>query len=159
MKKKWNEIYPNRPMDYFFLDESFDSMHRSDEKMGNIALSFAVLAIFVGCLGLFGMSAFTAERRTKEVGIRKTLGASVTGIVGLLSREFLILVAIANILAWPLGYYIMQQWLQKFAYRIDLTVIPFLFAGLLALLIALGTVSFQTIRAALSNPADSLRYE
>jgi putative ABC transport system permease protein len=157
--KKWDEIYPNRPMDYFFLDESFDRMYRSDERLGNIALSFAVLAIFVGCLGLFGMSSFTAERRTKEIGIRKTLGASAIGIVGLLSREFLVLVTVANVLAWPIGYYAMYKWLQSFAYHANLSAIPFMFAGLLALLIALVTVCFQSIKAALANPVDSLRYE
>jgi putative ABC transport system permease protein len=159
MKKKWDEIYPSRPMDYFFLDESFDRMYRSDERLGKIALSFAVLAIFVGCLGLFGMSSFTAERRTKEIGIRKTLGASVGGIVGLLSREFMVLVIIANALAWPIGYYAMHKWLQDFAYHINLSVVPFVFAGLLALLIALATVCFQAIKAALANPANALKYE
>jgi putative ABC transport system permease protein len=159
LKSKWEGIVPNKPFDYQFLDETFDSQYRSEERMGNIALSFSLLAIFIGCLGLFGMSAFSAEQRTKEIGIRRVLGASVTGIVGLLSKEFLMLVAIANLIAWPIAYYAMDKWLQDFAYRIDIGLGIFIPAGIAALLIALVTISFQATKAALNNPIDSLRYE
>ena len=120
---------------------------------------FAGLAILVACLGLFGLAAFTAEQRTKEIGVRKVLGASTRSIVLLLSKEFANLVIIANLIAWPVAYFAVGDWLQNFAYRVDVTWWVFALAGLTALLIALGTVGYQAIRAALSNPIETLRYE
>jgi putative ABC transport system permease protein len=120
---------------------------------------FAALAIALSCLGLFGMAVFSIERRTKEIGIRKALGASVSGVVTLLSKDFVKLVLIANVIAWPVAWYAMNKWLQDFAYRIDLGWWTFMLAGGVALLIALLTVSAQAIRAALANPVESLRYE
>jgi putative ABC transport system permease protein len=159
LRKKWKEIDPQRPFDYFFLDEVFDSQYRAEERAGNLTLYFSLLAIFIGCLGLFGLAAFMAEKRTKEIGIRKVLGASAPGIVMLLSREFLKWVLLANIIAWPIAWYGMNNWLQNFAYRINIGLWTFVLAGLLALVIALLTVSFQTIKATIANPVEALRYE
>jgi putative ABC transport system permease protein len=159
LKKKWGELDPNRPFNYFFLDDSFDNQYRREERLKNITFYFSFLAIFIGCLGLFGMASFTAEQRTKEIGIRKVLGASVPGIIRLLAKEFLILVAVANLIAWPVAYFAMNRWLQSFAYRTGINPLIFVLSAVLALSIALFTVSYQAIRAALSNPVDSLRYE
>jgi putative ABC transport system permease protein len=159
LKKKWGELDPNRPFHYFFLDDSFDDQYRREERLKNITFYFSFLAIFIGCLGLFGMASFTAEQRTKEIGIRKVLGASVPGIVRLLAKEFLILVAVANLIAWPVAYWAMSRWLQSFAYRAGIDPLIFVLSAVLALAIALFTVSYQAIRAALSNPVDALRYE
>jgi putative ABC transport system permease protein len=150
---------PKYPFEYSFFDEVFDRAYRAERRIGSIFSTFALLTVFIACLGLFGLSSYTAESRTREIGIRKVLGASSPSIVQLLSSDYIKKVLIANAVAWPLGYYAMHTWLQNFAYRIDLGVFPFLGAGLIALLIALLTVSFQTLRAAAANPADSLRYE
>lgn len=159
LKNKWKKLDPNRPFVYLFLDDSFDSLYRTEERLQNITFYFGLLAIFIGCLGLFGMASFTAEQRTKEIGIRKVLGASVVGIVRLLARESMLLVAIANLIAWPVAYYALNRWLENFAYRTHVGWEIFVLAGILALAIALITVSYQAISAALANPVDSLRYE
>ena len=159
LEKKWNEFEPNKPFNYLFLDDAFDSQYRGEEKFRNITLYFSLLAIFIGCLGLFGLASFTAEQRTKEIGIRKVLGATNLNIVYLISKEYTWLVLLANIIAWPVAYYAMNRWLQNFAYRINIGLWTFLLAGALAFVIALLTVSFQAIKAALANPVDSLRYE
>jgi len=159
LREKWREIQPNRPLEYYFLGDSFDSQYDAEERLSDLVASFAGLAIFIACLGLFGMASFAAEQRTKEIGIRKVLGASVPGIVTLLSKDFLKIVGIANIVAWPMAYFIMKRWLQGFAYRTSIELGVFILAGFLALTIALITVSYQGIRAAIANPADSLRYE
>lgn len=159
LKKKWGELDPNRPFNYFFLDDAYDSQYRREEKLKNITIYFSFLAIFIGCLGLFGMASFTAEQRTKEIGIRKVLGSSVPGIVRLLTKEFLLLVIAANLFAGPIAYWAMDRWLQSFAYRTGIDPLVFVLSAVLALTIALFTVSYQAIRAALSNPVDSLRYE
>jgi putative ABC transport system permease protein len=159
LRNKWREFLPNQPFEYDFLDERFAGMYRTEQRIGKIFGVFAAFAIFIGCLGLFGLAAFTAEQRTKEIGIRKVLGASAPGIVQLLTREFLILVAVANVIAWPVAFLVMRGWLKDFSYRISLSVWVFVFAGMVTLLIALLTVSFQAVRAAFANPADSLRYE
>jgi len=155
----WRKFEPNFPFDYFFLDESFDSQYRADEKLSRIFSYFTFLAIFIACLGLFGLASFTAEQRTKEIGIRKVLGASISSILLLLSKEFTKWVLIANIFAWPIAYFLMNKWLQGFAYRTSLHLTVFGYSTLLALLIAMFTVSFQAIRAAQANPVDSLKYE
>jgi putative ABC transport system permease protein len=141
------------------MDEAFDTMYRAEQRIGQIALTFAGLAILIACLGLFGLATYMAEQRTKEIGIRKVLGASNTGIVTLLSRDFLKLVLIAIVIASPIAWYAMNQWLQDFAYKITTEWWVFAIAGVLAIGIALLTVSFQSIKAALMNPVTSLRSE
>jgi len=159
IEAKWKQVAPGQPFSYQFMDDSFDEMYRAEQRVGTIALTFAGLAILIACLGLFGLAAFMAEQRTKEIGVRKVLGASVGSIVTLLSKDFLKLVLVAIIIASPLAWYAMNNWLQDFAYRIDIEWWYFALAGLLAVGIALLTVSFQSIRAALMNPVKSLRSE
>jgi putative ABC transport system permease protein len=156
---KWKEIFPDFPFEYFFLDEDFNRQYRADEEFGTIVLIFAGLAIFIACLGLFGLVSFIAERRTKEIGIRKVLGASAAKIVLLLSKDLTKWVLIANVLALPLAWYAMNRWLQNFAYHVEISWWVFALAGCLALVIALATVSTQALKAALANPVDALRYE
>ncbi len=159
LKQAWKKLDPQSPLDYFFLDDRFDAQYRADERLKTITLDFGLLAVLIGCLGLFGMASFTVERRTKEIGIRKVLGSSVPSIVRLLSRETVLLVAVANVIAGPAAYVLMNLWLRRFAYRIPIS--PWIFAGaaFLSVLLAFLTVSFQSVRAALTRPADSLRYE
>jgi putative ABC transport system permease protein len=159
VKSAWKDIYPRYPVEYRFVDEDFEEMYRSDERMGSILRVFAVMAVFIACLGLFGLASFTAEQRTKEIGVRKVLGASAPGLVFLLSREFAQWVLMANLLAWPAAYFIMKKWLQGFAYKAGIAWWLFALAGAGALFLALCTVSFQAVRAALSNPVDALKYE
>jgi predicted permease len=155
----WGRVIPNYPFDYRFLDEDFAWMYRAEGQIGVLLRTFAILAVVVACLGLFGLASFTAEQRTKEIGIRKVLGASVSQITTLLCREFFLLVVIANVLAWPLAYFGMRSWLQNYAYRTELGVVIFVLALGLALLVALISVSFQALRAAMSHPAEALKYE
>ncbi|MBC3788580.1 ABC transporter permease [Spirosoma utsteinense] len=159
LKKQWNQFTTDAPFTYAFLDERFNATYQTEQKTGLILGIFAGLTIFVACLGLFGLATFMAEQRTKEIGVRKVLGASVASIVGLLSKDFLKLVAIALVIAVPVAWYGMNQWLQDFAYRIDIAWWVFLLAGMLAIGIALLTVSFQSIKAALMNPVNSLKTE
>jgi putative ABC transport system permease protein len=159
IETQWRALEPDLPLSYRFLDADFDRLYRSEERLGQLFSSFAFLALFVACLGLFGLASFTAEQRTREIGIRKVLGASVTEILLLLSKEFTRLVAVAFVIAAPFAYFAMGKWLQNFAYHINLGAGPFLLGGGLALLIALATVSAQAIKAALANPVEALRYE
>jgi putative ABC transport system permease protein len=159
VEKKWTAMAPGRPFRYRFMDESFNNMYSAEQRVGKIAFTFALLAILIACLGLFGLATFIAEQRTKEIGIRKVLGASVQGLVRLLSVDFLKLVAISFLFAAPAAWYFMNKWLQDFAYRIDITWWVFVVAGMLAIIIALLTVSFQAVKAALANPVKSLRTE
>lgn len=159
IKQKWHKVAPGQPFRYSFLDESFDRNYRAEKRLSTIISYFTFFAIFVACLGLFGMTSFTVERRTKEIGIRKVFGADTINIVKILNKEFLKLIVIANLLAWPISYFIMNKWLQDFAYRVDIGAGTFLLSGLLALLIALATISVQTLKAAAANPVESLRYE
>ncbi len=159
LKQQWNQLMADAPFAYSFLDERFMSTYRAEQKIGSILGIFAGLTIFVACLGLFGLATFTAEQRTKEIGVRKVLGASVASIVTLLSRDFLKLVLIAIVIASPIAWYAMNRWLQDFAYKIDIEWWVFVGAGLLAVGIALLTVSFQSVKAALMNPVNSLRSE
>jgi putative ABC transport system permease protein len=159
LKNKWKELVPHHIFDYYFLDESFDSQYRAEEKMGTLTLYFSILAIFIGCLGLFGMSSYIAEQRKREIGIRKVLGASVPGIMKLISGELMILMGIACIIAWPAAYFIMSKWLLNFAYRTNIGLWTFMISGTLALVIALVTVSYQSVKAAIANPVEALRYE
>jgi putative ABC transport system permease protein len=159
IEKKWKELIPNRPFTYFFLDEYFNKQYRSEEQFGSLFLNFAILAIFISCLGLLGLASYSTIQRTREIGIRKVMGASVTNIVNLLSQDFLKLVIISFVIATPVAWYFMYQWLQDFSYRIDITWWVFAIAGILALLIAFFTISFQAVRAAIANPVESLRAE
>ncbi|GAB3489571.1 ABC transporter permease [Spirosoma knui] len=159
IEARWKQLAPGQPFNYAFMEEAFDNMYRAEQRVGTIALTFAGLAILIACLGLFGLAAFMAEQRTKEIGVRKVLGASIFSIVGLLSKDFLKLVVIAILVASPIAWYAMSQWLKDFAYRIDIEWWVFGLAGILAVGIALLTVSFQSIRAALMDPVKSLKTE
>ena len=159
LEEKWKELDSTGTFDYAFLEDSILGQYRAEERLSEIFTYFSILAIFIACLGLFGLASFTAEQKTKEIGIRKVLGAPVSGIVLLLSKEFTKWVVAANLLAWPIAYFLMQKWLQNFAFRISIGIGSFLFAASLALLIALITVSYQSLKAALANPIESLRYE
>ena len=159
VKAAWNKFSPDYPIEYKFMDENFEQMYISEDKLQTLLSLFTGMAIFVGCLGLFGLAAYAAERRKKEIGIRKTLGASVEGIVLLLSKDFARLVLIALIIASPIAWYFMNQWLEDFAYRINIPWWIFLLAAVVALFIALVTTSFQAIKAAIANPVKSLRTE
>lgn len=159
LKSTWAKLYPMHTLDYFFQDDNFARMYQAESKMKEIVSYFTVLAIIIACLGLFGLASFTVVQRTREIGIRKVHGASAIGIVGLLSKEFILLVLVANIITWPIAWYAMDQWLQNFAYRVDISWGIFALAGGLALAIALLTVSTQVIRTALANPIESLRHE
>jgi len=150
---------PSASVSFHFLDENFSRQYRAEQKQGQLLLSFTILAVFIACLGLFGLAALAAEVRTKEIGVRKVLGASVASIVSLLSKDFLKLVVMAIVIATPIAWYAMSQWLQSFAYRIELEWWVFALAGLLAVGIALITVGFQSVKAALMNPINSLRSE
>jgi putative ABC transport system permease protein len=153
----WNQLFPESSLDYFFLDEFYNQQYQQDRQYGILFSIFSSLAIFIACLGLFGLATFSAQQRTKEIGVRKVVGASVFSIVALLSKDFLKLVFIAIVVASPLAWYVMTQWLNDFAYKIDLSWWIFALAGLLAIAIALITVSFQSVKAALMNPVKSLR--
>jgi putative ABC transport system permease protein len=155
----WTGIEPARPFEYRFLDDVLHQQYENEQRLGNLFMGFTGLAILIACLGLFGLSSFITEQRTKEIGIRKVLGASVSSVVLMLSREFSRWVLLANILAWPVAYFVMHRWLLQFAYRIDIGLWMFFVSGITALLIALSTVWFQTMKAALGNPVVSLRYE
>lgn len=155
----WQGMAPQSPIEYTFLDQDLQSLYEKESRMSRVFLLFATLSIFIACLGLFGLAAFMAAQRTKEIGIRKVLGASVFSVVGLLSKEFIFLVGLALVIASPVAYYAMHKWLQNFAYRVEIHWWIFILAGVMALLVAFATVSFQSIRAALADPVKSLRNE
>ncbi len=159
LRKVWNRVNPGFAFDYHFFDETYDRLYRNEKRLGKILFYFSFLAIFISCLGLFGLASFLAERRTKEIGIRKTLGASVPGIAVMLSKKFTGLVVLSNVIGWPIAYYIMKNWLGHFAYRTGIGIEIFLLGGITALSIAWLTISYQSIKAALANPVDALRYE
>ena len=159
LEKTWKSFVPEVPFEYTFLNDKFDQLYKSEQKQGSLFTCFAGIAIFIACLGLLGLSAFSISQRIKEIGVRKVLGASTGSIVGLLSRDFLKLVAIAALIAFPIAWYTMHNWLRDFAYRISIQWWVFLVAGFLAAGVALVTIGFQAIRAALANPVKSLRSE
>jgi len=159
LKDTWAELRPDYPFSYYFIDENFDQLYRSEENLQRIFSYFAFLSVVIGCLGLFGLASYSAERRTKEIGIRKVLGASATGLVGLLSKEFTKWVLLANVIAWPMAYLVMSRWLQNFAYRSGIGLGTFLLAGGLAWMIAFLTVCYQVIKASLADPVKALKYE
>lgn len=157
IKETWKTVVPGYPFDYMFVDDDFDRMYRAEERTGDVMAYFTFLSICIACLGLFGLASFSAEQRFREIGIRKTLGATVPGITAMLCKEFLKLVALAAVTAIPISYYVMHNWLQGYAYRIDLDIVIFVSAAVLSLVTALFTVSYQAIRAALGNPVDALK--
>ena len=159
LEKVWKSFLPARPFDYQFLSERYRSLYQAEQKQSQLFTAFAGLAIFIASLGLFGLATFNTLQRIKEIGIRKVLGASIPNILTLLSKEIIILIIAANVVAWPLAWYFMNKWLDTFAYHIDMDVVVYILAAVAAILIALITVSAQTIKAAMSNPAKTLRYE
>lgn len=159
LENSWKEMAPGQPFNYSFLDERFDRMYRTENRVSNLVFAFSILIIIIACLGLFGLSAYSAEQRTKEIGIRKVLGASVSGIVSLVSKDFLKLILISFLIAAPVGYFIMQQWLREFTYKTNIGFDVFLISGIGIILIASITVSWQSIKAALTNPVKSLKSE
>ena len=160
IEKTWNSFEKERRLDYFFVDENFDALYHSEERLSQIITFFSFVAIFVACLGLFGLASYTAEQSTKEIGIRKVLGASVGSIILQLSRNFIRWVLVANLIAWPVTYFVLKNyWLSNFPFRIPKSLSFFIGAGLIAVCIAMLTVSYQFLKAALANPVDSIKYE
>ena len=159
IENSWKTVIPDYPFDYGFLDDSFDRLYRAEENLGRLVNYFSILAVFIACLGLFGLASFTAEQRVCEIGIRKVLGATTPGLVFSLCAEFVKLVLISNVLAWPVAYYAARNWLDGFAYRISIGWGIFVMTALLALIIAVLTVSYQAIKAAQANSAMVLKYE
>ncbi len=155
----WPDIAPERPFEYYFLDADFNRQYQSDEKWGRIIVYSAILAVLISAIGLLGVTTLALSRRTKEIGIRKVLGATVSGIVRSVNNEFVFLIVIANLLAWPVAYYVMNRWLENFAYRADVGWTVYAVAAAAGALIALATVSILAVKAARANPIDSLRYE
>src|SRR5258706_3372881 len=151
--------FPGNPVDYFFLDQFFNRQYKSDIQFANVFTIFTGLAIFVACMGLFGLASFMTMQRTKEIGVRKVLGSSVTGIVVLLSKGFIQLVLVANLVAWPLAWWVMSSWLKSFPYRIEINPLLFAVAGIVVVIIAFLSVSIQTLKSARVNPAETLKYE
>ena len=159
IEETWSTFTGSQPFEYSFLDEDFDNLYRNEQRMGQIFSIFAALAIFIACLGLIGLISFTAEQRTKEIGIRKVLGASVSKILYLLSREVVVLVFVAALVAAPIAYFSMHKWLENFAFRIHISPFMFILTVFGTLTIALLSMSFRAIKAAQANPIDSIRYE
>ena len=159
IEQLWNSQFPDSPFTYFFIDDKFAQLYEQNERTFEVFGYLTLFAIFIACLGLFGLVSVIVEQRTKEIGIRKVLGAPILGIIFLLSKEFTKWILFANLIAWPLAWFVMHNWLRNFAYRIDINWHVFLLAGSIALLIAIITVSFQAIKAAIANPIESLRYE
>ena len=158
-EQKWQEWGIERPFDYEFLDQRFNKFYQAEENFSELMRIFGVLAIFIACLGLFGLASFTIEQRTKEIGVRKVVGASVANIIQLISNDFIRLVVMAFLIACPIAWFAMDTWLQNFAYRIDMEWWVFLASGAIAIIIAAITVSFQSIKAAMTNPVKALKYE
>jgi putative ABC transport system permease protein len=159
LERAWTSMAPGTPFEYSFLDENFEGQYESEQRLGWLFLVFSGLAIVIACLGLFGLATFSVERRKKEIGVRKTLGASVPGVVGLLSREFTRWVLVANLIAWPVAWFVMDRWLQNFAYRVSIGPSVFLLAGAAAFSVAATTIIWQTVRAAVADPVEALHYE
>ena len=159
IEEKWNEIEPSHPFRYTFLNEDFGALFKQQENFGTMFLYLTILAIIISCMGLYGLASYTAEQRTKEIGIRKVLGASVPQLMNMLTKDFIKLVLLANIFAWPITLLLAREWLSNFSYQIDLPYMPFLLASVVAVVIALITVSYQAYVAATSDPVNALKYE
>jgi putative ABC transport system permease protein len=159
IENRWKQFVPNSPLQYYFLDKDFEQMYRQERQNAQMAIIFSILAIFIASLGLFGLTSFTVEQRTKEIGVRKAMGSSVAGIYTIISREIIILVSISALIAWPIIYYFSGKWLENFYYRIDLGAYTFIAGLAIAMGIALLTITYRIMRAASVNPARSLKYE
>jgi putative ABC transport system permease protein len=159
VQDKWKELFPGIPYEYYFLDEDFNRLYRSEERTGTLVGIFTLIGVLVACFGLFGLASFMAEQRTKEIAIRKVHGARVPDTLSLLIKDFMKWILISNIIAWPIAYFVVNQWLQNFFYRVNLGIGIFVFTGFIVLAIALMTVGYQVIRTAMTNPVDYLRYE
>lgn len=159
IEEKWNDFGANRPFDYEFLEETWDEMYVSEKKLGIIFRIATFLTIFIALLGLLGLSSFIAEQRTKEIGIRKVMGASMANIITLLCREFALLISIAFVLAIPISWYVMHRWLENFVFHINIGLPAFILGGLLAVVVGMLTISFHIIRVASANPVDAIKYE
>jgi putative ABC transport system permease protein len=159
VKKVWDELVPSFPFDYTFLDAHFEEVYRSDKQMSAVVAIMAGLSILISCIGLFGLAAITIEKKTKEIGVRKVLGATESQITVLLSRNFALLIVIAFVIVSPLTYLALHRWLDGFAYRININLLVFVLGGILALAIGLLTISYHTFRSARANPVKALRYE
>jgi putative ABC transport system permease protein len=159
LRAKWKEVAPGTPFEFHFLGDTFNSQYNAEERLGQIFSYFSILAIFIACLGLFGMAAYSVEQRTKEIGVRKVLGASLTNLLLLLNKDFIKLFIIANVIAWPFAFFFAKRWLQEFAYQTPINILIYIGATLFVLLIGFLTVSYQSFKAASTNPVDSLRYE
>jgi putative ABC transport system permease protein len=159
IEKTWKDSVPMFPFIYSFLDSDFDQSFRATERLGRLSTTSTSISIFIACLGLLGLAAYTAQQRTKEIGIRKVLGSSSSGIIMMLSREFMKWVMISNVIAWPAAYFVMSQWLQNFAYKTSIGLWIFILSAFLSLLLAVLAVSFQAFKAGTADPVNSLRYE
>jgi len=159
VEDKWKTMAPSMPFNYQFLDDAFDNMYRVEQRTGQLGLSFAIIAILIACLGLFGLVTYMTEQRIKEIGIRKVLGSTVSNLVAMLSKDFLKLVLVSMVISIPIAWWAMQKWLQDFAYRIDISWWVFVSAGVIALMISLITIGFTAFKAAIANPVKSLRTE
>jgi putative ABC transport system permease protein len=159
LESKWKQLIQHRPFEYRFLDDDYNKLYLSEIRLGKVLNIFATIAILLAALGLFGLSAYSIQQRTKEIGIRKVLGASVPNVITLLSKDFLSLVIVASIIAFPIAWWVMNQWLQDFVYRVSIGWWIFLIAGIIAVIISLLTVSFLAVKAAVANPVNSLRSE
>ena len=159
IEKTWKSLINDTPFEYSFLDQDIQKQYDEDRKVSKIISSFTIIAMLISCLGLYGLSTYMAERRFKEIGVRKVMGASVNQIVGLMSKEFVRLVIIAIVISVPLALYAMNKWLEGFEYKIQIDALVFVYAGIAALTVALLTVSFESVKAAMGNPVDSLRNE
>jgi len=159
IQKAWKQFVPDEPLKYEFVDERYKQLYESEAKQQELFMIFAGLAIFIACLGLFGLATFNTLQRSKEVSIRKILGASVGTVVRLLSQEIILLVLIANVVAWPIAWYFMNGWLERFAYHVSISLVTFVVAGILTMIITIVTISAQTLKTALANPAEILKNE
>jgi putative ABC transport system permease protein len=159
IEEEWSKLEPSHPFRYEFLDQKFGALLKQQENFGTMFLFLTILAIIISAMGLYGLASYTAAQRTKEIGVRKVLGASVPNIMKMLTKDFIKLVLIANFFAWPITYLLAKNWLSNFSYQIDMPVMPYIFATMLALIIALITVSFQAYQAANSDPVYALKYE
>jgi len=159
IEEKWKEVFPGIPFEYHYLDEDFNNQFEEDQKRGLILAVFSILIIIIASLGLYGLSSYTVEQRTKEIGIRKVLGANIGNITGMISKEFFILILISMIIAFPVAYYLMKDWLQNYTYRTSLSIWIFVLSGLAIMIIAFVTISYHTLRAGNANPVDSIRQD
>ena len=159
IERQWKQYIPDYPFEVHFLDQELETNYGREQNMGVLFNYFALLAIFISCLGLFGLSAFMAQQRIKEIGIRKVMGASTGKILSLLTTNFSLLVLLANIIAWPVAWWALKKWLENFSYHMDISLWIFPVAGLLALAVALATTAWQAYSAAVTNPAETLKYE